>query len=230
MAYRMKSKTLVDIPFDAPPLLPHHTRMNKAAFFWFDMEFTDLDPDKARILQVAIWATDVHCNPVQPDDQGLNLCVQLASDATVSDWVEANLPTLLERCRSERAVSPSQIEPLLLDYVDRMAGPPAEDIKERPVLAGNSVHNDWRLAARHYPKLIERMHYRLMDVSSLKQEWEGWLGQQEFDKENAERVSAYLPFSPTALEGQPHDAYYDVLASIAELNFYRTHLRLLATD
>lgn len=193
-------------------------------YIWFDLEFTDLNPHKASILQVAILATDVHLNPLTSADTGLNLIVRIDPGETVSPWVEENLPNLLARCRSTEALDPKSVEQQIIDYVARLAGPVAEEIKERPVLAGNSVHNDWRLADMHYPRFVERLHYRLMDVSTLKLHWQDWLGNAEFDKDDPGNVEAYLPFDSAPLAGAPHDAYYDILASIAELNFYRRHL------
>jgi oligoribonuclease len=197
---------------------------SSAIYFWFDLEFTDLDPAKAQILQVAAWATDVHLQPLMPDDRGLNLILRLEDNTPVSPWVEDNLADLLKECRSPRSVPPGVVEIMLMRYLDRVAGPPAADIKDRPVLAGNSVHNDWRLAAIHYPALVNRLSYRLLDVSTLKQQWQGWMGQEEFNKEDAACVQAFLPEPFGTVSGARHDAYYDILASIAELNYYRQKL------
>lgn len=206
---------------DAPTTSTPQPRLN---YFWFDMEFTDLDPSRARILQVAALITDVDLHPVRPRDPGLNLCVRLDPDAYVSDWVQENLADLIAKCRAPDALPVAEVGQRLIQYLDDVAGPPAADIKERPALAGNSVHSDWRLAAIHFPDLQPRLSYRLLDVSTLKQQWQGWLGQPEFDKEDVNLVQEHLPFDCGNIAGQPHDAYYDILASIAELNFYRTHL------
>ena len=197
-------------------------------YFWFDMEFTDLDPSRAHILQVAALITDVHLQRVRPNDVGLNLCVRLEPDAYVSDWVRENLSALVARCQSDDALPVSEVGARLIQYVDDVAGPPAKEIKERPAMAGNSVHSDWRLACIHFPTLQPRLSYRLLDVSTIKQQWHGWLGQPEFDKENATLIQEYLPFDCGDIAGQPHDAHYDILASIAELNFYRTKLRWMS--
>jgi len=193
-------------------------------YIWFDLEFTDLDPDKAHILQVAVLATDIHLQLLQPEDKGLNLCLALQPGASISAWVEEHLPDLLNVCRSDQAIDQHVAATRINEYLDRIVGPVSDDIKERPVMAGNSVHNDWRLACIHFPGLIQRLHYRIMDVTALKLQWQDWLGQPEFDKENADLVRQHLSFAQGDLEGRPHDAYYDILASIAELNYYRRHL------
>ncbi len=201
----------------------------QAVYCWFDLEFTDLDPAKAAILQLALWLTDVDLRPLEPGDTGLNLVVQLPPDTPVSPWVAEHLADLLERCRSPAATPVGAVEQLCTQYLDRLLGPPVTDITLRPVLAGNSVHNDWRLAALHFPALLERLHYRLLDISTLKQQWLTWLGQPEFEKEDAALVKRWLPFDHIDPAGQRHDAFYDILASIAELHFYRTQWLQLKT-
>lgn len=196
----------------------------KPIYLWFDLEFTDLDPNKARILQVAALLTDVHLKPLKTDDTGLNISVALPEGAPVSAWVEENLADLVALCRSDKATPADQVEAMLLDYLSDQVGTIAENIQERPVLSGNSVHNDWRLAAIHYPQLIAQLNYRLLDVSTLKQQWLGWLERPEFDKEDATIIAEHLPFEHVPLEGRRHDALYDVLASIAELNYYRQYM------
>jgi oligoribonuclease len=192
------------------------------AYFWFDLEFSDLNVESAHVLQVAALITDNQLTPLQPDDRGLNLTVALPSDAPLSDWVQENLADLIARCRTADAVPADQIEARL--------GPAATELRDRPVLAGNSVHMDWLLARRVYPSLLDRLHYRHLDVSSFKIEWLDRWRQEPFDKEDAALVARYLPFPLPQTEARPHDALYDIYASIAELQFYRQHLQLKTRD
>lgn len=193
-------------------------------YLWFDMEFTDLDPAKAHILQVAALATDVHLQPLIPGDRGVNQLIRLPDDCEISAWVRENLADLLARCRESAAIGLSEAEQALIRYMDQVTGPLASDIKDRPVLCGNSVHNDWRLASIHFPQWIARLNYRLLDVTSLKLHWQFWAGQPEFDKDSEALIREHLPFDAGYLTGAAHDAWFDILASIAELNFYRKHL------
>ena len=111
-------------------------------------------------------------------------------------------------------------------YLDLVVGKGSLPVMERPVLAGNSVHNDWCLARRMLPDFVSRCHYRLMDCSVFKQEWVGYHGGAAFDKDDALQVKQYFPgLVHEAGAMQQHDAYYDVQASAAELGYYRSCLK-----
>lgn len=193
-------------------------------YVWFDTEFTDLDMETSRLLQIAALITDAEGRPVAENDLGLNLHIRLDAETPVSSWVEEHLKDLLTVCRSDQAIPVAEAEQRLCAYVDRVAGERAADVKQRPILAGNSLHMDWTLARRDLPGLLDRLHYRQLDVTALKLQWQDWLGREPFNKEDAALLRAQLPFHPGSLEGQPHDALYDILASIAELRFYRANL------
>ena len=100
----------------------------------------------------------------------------------------------------------------------------AADIKRRPVLAGNTVYMDMALIRRFLPGFARRLHYRLLDVSTMKILWNDWFTGPVFDKEDAGLVERYLPKSIAPLAARTHDAYYDIHASLAELNYYRLQL------
>lgn len=193
-------------------------------YVWFDTEYTDLDLDAARLLQVAAIITDGSLRRVLPQVDDVKLTIHLPEDAVVSSWVEQNLRELVRACRSGEAIGVEEADRRLAGYVDAAAGPPAEQEKLRPVLAGNSVHEDWYLARRFLPRFAGRLHYRHLDVTALKLEWERRHPDQKFEKENPEAVVRYFPEAVLPDSSSRHDAYYDVHASIAELVFYRRHL------
>ncbi|MEI8060519.1 MAG: hypothetical protein WCG67_10210, partial [Ferruginibacter sp.] len=58
--------------------------------------------------------------------------------------------------------------------VDAVVGPVAKDIKRRPVLAGNTVHMDLAMIRKFLPGFAQRIHYRLLDVSTVKLLWNDW--------------------------------------------------------
>jgi oligoribonuclease (3'-5' exoribonuclease) len=73
---------------------------------------------------------------------------------------------------------------------------------------------------------VTRLNYRLLDVSSQKLEWKNFFHGEKFRKKgNPELIQEYYS-GESRVEGDKHDAYFDVQASIAELAFYRTHLRM----
>ncbi len=191
-------------------------------YVWFDAEFTSLDLDRARLLQVAVIITDTDLNRLHSEEDDLNLCIRLEEGETVSPWVEENLSGLVSKCRSEDAVSVGEADRRIAALIDRCCGAAGESISERPVLAGNSVHNDWFLMRKFLPEFSTRLHYRLLDVSSLKIQWQDWKGGDAFDKENVALLNQYFP-GGTIDAANAHDALFDIKASIAELAFYRAN-------
>lgn len=201
------------------------TNKKSKAYVWFDAEFTSLELDHARLLQVAVIVTDTNLRRIAPPEADLNLCIRLEEGDGVSPWVAENLPVLVAQCRSAEAVSIGEADRQIAALLDRYCGIPCAEMADRPVLAGNSVHNDWFLMRKFLPMFGSRLHYRLLDVSAIKIQWQDWAGQPPFDKENIELLNRYFPAA--ALPSvNAHDALFDIKASIAELAFYRAHLRL----
>lgn len=194
-------------------------------YLWFDTEFTSLDLDNAVLLQVALVVTDTGLKRITPAGDDLVLHVAIDRTTQVSPWSEEHLKDVLKVCRSEWALPVEEVDARLAAHVAKQVGPVPPDERLRPVLAGNSIHGDWFLARKFLPRFSECMHYRHLDVSSVKLEWLGWFQGQEFDKADPALLRKYFPESGLAFDTQPHDAYYDVVASIAELGFYRSKLR-----
>jgi len=199
------------------------------AYLWFDSEFTSLDPDQGRLLQVALLVTDSALNRLTAPARDVNLCIQLGPDVPVSAWVAENLADLLGQCRSERAVSIEEADRRLAALVDEAVGPVAKDVKCRPVLAGNTVHMDIALVRKFLPEFARRLHYRLLDVSTVKILWNDWFPGKAFDKNEAGLIRRCLPPSVELPTARAHDAYHDIHASLAELNYYRRQLGAAAT-
>ncbi len=196
------------------------------AYIWFDAEFTSLELDQARLLQVAVIITDTELNRIAPPEADLNLCIRLEEGEEVSPWVAENLPGLVEKCRSAEAVSIEEADRQIAALLDQYCGTPCKEMSDRPVLAGNSVHNDWFLMRRFLPLFGSRLHYRLLDVSTIKIQWQDWVGQEPFDKESVEQLNQFFPGSGIDA-ANAHDALFDIKASIAELAFYRSSLSVI---
>jgi oligoribonuclease len=189
-------------------------------YVWFDTEYSDLDLETASLLQVAVLITDRALRRVLPPEEDVRLTIRLAEGQTLSPWVEENLPDLAQACRSPEAVMLAQADEQLAAYVDKVVGSPKEKENQRPILAGNSIHSDWWMIRRFLPLFRRRLHYRHLDVTAFKLEWQYIHPEDEFDKEKPELIQQYFPEARLVSEGR-HDAYYDVQASIAELAFYR---------
>ncbi len=198
-------------------------KKKSSAYVWFDAEFTSLELDQARLLQVAVILTDTDLNRLHPPEADLNLCIRLEEGEAVSPWVAENLPGLVEQCRSGGAVSIEEADRQIAALLDQYCGTPCNEMADRPVLAGNSVHNDWFLMRKFLPMFGSRLHYRLLDVSTLKIQWQDLTEQPPFDKENVDLLNQYFP-SADIPAANAHDALFDIKASIAELSFYRSKL------
>jgi len=194
------------------------------AYLWFDSEFTSLNVEQAHLLQVALLVTDAKLNRLTVPERDVNLHIKLGPEAPVSAWVAENLANLIAKCRSKNAVSLEEADRRLAALVDEVVGPVADDIKRRPVLAGNTVHMDAALVRKYLPQFSRRLHYRFLDVSTVKVLWNDWVPGQAFGKAEAENVRKNLPAGISLPAAGEHDAYYDVHASVAELNYYRQKL------
>lgn len=197
-----------------------------AAYAWFDAEFTSLELEQARLLQVAVILTDTNLQRIAPSEADLNLCIRLEEGESVSPWVAENLSGLVDECRSEKAVSIHEADQQIAALIDQYCPNPTGEMSGRPILAGNSVHNDWFLMRRFLPEFGARLHYRLLDVSTVKIQWSDWAKQAAFDKENVELLNQYFPGGGIG-SANAHDALFDIKASIAELAYYRSKLGLI---
>jgi oligoribonuclease len=204
---------------------------------WCDLEFTDLDASRARILQAAMLVTTPELEPIFPPGDaadGLSLLVRITprEAASASAWVRENQAELLARCQTDPAgLSLVEVEARMLAYLQATCEVPADaapDGREKatlrtqnPLLAGNSVHKDHSVLERWMPAFTSRLSYRLVDVSGLKELRRRWYPEvAPFEKESMARD--WLP--DLALEGAEHDALYDVKCSLAELRYYRKQL------
>lgn len=171
---------------------------------WLDMEMTGLDPDRERILEIATIVTTAELDVLAV---GPDLVVHQPDEllAAMDAWNTSHhgASGLTERARTS-TVTEAQAEAETLAFVDAYFGS-----KDRPVLCGNSIHQDRRFIRRYMPRFDARLHYRMIDVSTIKELGRRWY--------------------PAELDAMPakadvHRALDDVHASIAELRHYRDRL------
>ncbi|MFA6172740.1 MAG: exonuclease domain-containing protein [Kiritimatiellales bacterium] len=200
-------------------------RKSSTAYVWFDTEFTSLELDEAQLLQVAVMLTDKDLKRITPPEEDLNFYIRLPENAPLSPWVQKNIPELIKKCRSRAAVPVEEVDAKLSVFIDRWCGTPTKTIQKRPLLAGNSIHTDWMLARKFFPAFTGRLHYRLMDVSALKIQWLDLTDGEEFKKDDPKTIKKYFPEADLRRLRQ-HDACFDIVASAAELAYYRAHMHL----
>lgn len=167
---------------------------------WIDCEMTGLDLQRDALVEIACVVTDAE---LQPLDDGVSVVIAPPPAAMdqMSDFVramheESGLLPLIPT-----GVPLTEAAGTVLDYVRQHVPEP-----RRAPLAGSSVYVDRGFLARDMPELDEHLHYRLVDVSSLKELVRRWYPRVYFD-------------SPPKTGN--HRALGDVLDSIAELAYYR---------
>ena len=171
---------------------------------WLDMEMTGLDPERERIIEVAMILTDGQLTEIAT---GPELVLHQPDEilAAMDDWNKKHHggSGLTERVRTS-TIDDAAAEAQLVGFID--AHVPA---KERPVLAGNSIHQDRRFVRRYMPALDRRLHYRMVDVSTIKELARRWYP----------AVTAKQP-----VKKETHRALDDIRESIDELRFYKQHV------
>lgn len=171
-----------------------------SAIVWMDMEMTGLNPETERILEVAVLVTDGELNVVA---EGPNLVLRQPEEvlAAMDEWntTHHGKSGLVKRVR-ESTVDEAQASAELLSFL-------GEHTKQKKApLAGNSIHQDRRFVALYLPEVEDWLHYRNVDVSTIK-----------------ELASRWYPKQYSGRPGKKgnHRAMDDLLESIAELKYYR---------
>lgn len=208
-------------------------------FCWFDTEYTTLELERARLLQVALVVSDDGLNPIahKPDgvppelltNDGFSAWLVSPPRDEMSDHVLEHYEPLLEMCeRQGRTVE--EIDAYLSLYLDGFPETHDENIRVRPTLAGNSIYADYFLARRFLPRFLSHLNYRLFDVTTMKLEWRFHHRGPRFEKlGHPENIREYYR-GKDAIAGDKHDAYYDVQASMAELAYYRSQFERIEKD
>ena len=166
---------------------------------WIDLEMTGLDADTDVILEIATLVTDGALRVVA---EGPELAIHhhAATLARMDDWNVSHHTAsgLLDRVRHSE-VSVTEAEAVTLAFVARHC------VSKASPLCGNTVWQDRRFLMRHMPTLNDYLHYRIIDVSSVKELARRW--------------------RPEILAGvrkkNVHRAMEDIRESIAELRHYR---------
>jgi oligoribonuclease len=171
---------------------------------WLDMEMTGLDAERERIIEMATILTDGQLAEIAV---GPDLVIHQPDDilAAMDDWNQKHHggSGLIERVKAS-TISVADAEAQTIAFINEHVS-----AKERPVLAGNSIHQDRRFIRRYMPALEKRLHYRMVDVSTIKELGRRWYPQ----------LVAKQP-----VKNESHRALDDIRESIEELRYYKQHL------
>jgi oligoribonuclease len=164
---------------------------------WIDCEMTGLDPEVEVLVEIAVVVTDSELTLL---DDGIDLL--LATDpaklAGMEEVVREMHTTsgLLDALKTA-TLTAEEAEQQVLDYIKRWVPE-----RRKAPLCGNSIATDRTFIARYMPKLDDHLHYRMVDVSSIKELARRWYPKAYFN-------------SPTKTGG--HRALADIVDSITEL-------------
>lgn len=172
-----------------------------APLVWMDLEMSGLDPDRCAILEIATIVTDAELNVVA---EGPDLVIH-HEDAVLDamdEWCTTHHgQSGLTAAVKASTISLHEAEARTLEFIAQHTSP-----KQSP-LCGNTIWQDRRFIVRHMPTLDAHLHYRLVDVSTIK-----------------ELARRWYPQLRAPGKSDAHRALDDIRESIAELRFYREHV------
>ena len=168
---------------------------------WIDLEMTGLEPDRHVIVEIACIVTDSELNPL---DEGVSYVVTATDDElSHMDDVVINMHTVSGLLPEiPQGISISDAEQLVLTYIQSHVPEP-----RKVPLAGSSVYVDRGFLSRQMPMIDAHLHYRIVDVSTIKELTRRWYPRVYFA-------------APT--KAGNHRALADISDSIKELSYYRS--------
>ena len=168
---------------------------------WVDLEMTGLDPETDHIIEIASLITDGDLNLIaegpeivihQPDEvlEGMNeWCVKQHGESG-----------LTEKVRNSE-ISLAEAEKQTVKFIRKYTG------RTKVPLCGNSIGQDKMFLMKYMPRVIKHLHYRMVDVSSIK-----------------EMAHRWYPSFPKFHKQVTHRAMDDIRESVGELKYYREKL------
>jgi oligoribonuclease len=172
----------------------------KEPLVWIDCEMTGLDVTRDALIEVAVVITDADLNIVDP---GIDVLITPPAEALegMNEFVRQMHTSsgLLDELPSGITMEDAQQQ--VLDYIRRFVPTP-----KKALLAGNSVGTDKMFLEANMPLVIDHLHYRLVDVSSIKELAKRWYRKA---------------FEEAPVKHGGHRALADILESIQELEYYR---------
>lgn len=181
--------------------------MSQGLLVWMDLEMTGLDLDVDRILEMAVLITGSDLNIVA---EGPEIAVHQDEDvlARMNEWEQrhhaaSGLVDRVRRSDMREADAENAVLLFIRSHVDRRTAP----------LCGNSIWQDRRFIAKYMAELDAWLHYRNVDVSTLK-----------------ELVRRWHPTLAFFEKQKTHTALSDIRESIAELRYYRQKVFVPSTE
>jgi oligoribonuclease len=172
-------------------------RMFKDPLVWIDLEMSGLDIQRDKILEIAVVVTD---GKLEQLVHGPQLVIHQSKEIleNMDEWcIRTHTNSGLVQEVEKSTVTEREAEQIVMDFLLLHTCP-----GEVP-LAGSSVHVDRQFLQRDMQRITDHLHYRIVDVSSIK-----------------ELVARWYPKRLRGFGGD-HRAAADIMASIAQLKYYR---------
>jgi oligoribonuclease len=173
-----------------------------AKLLWIDLEMTGLNPVEDRIMEVAAIATDWNFTEMATYEAIQHVDDMLMKQRMVGEfWEKYSGVRDALQTQNQQGRENTEVEDELLAFIDKHFT--ADD---QVLLAGNSIHQDRRFIENEWPRLHEKLHYRMLDVSAWK---------IVFDGKYRKRFA----------KPETHRAMEDIRGSIQELQYYLGKVR-----
>ena len=168
---------------------------------WIDLEMTGLNIETESIIEIATIITDGELNTIAV---GPNLAISVSEELLegMDEWNTTHHTEsgLVERVRSE-GVSLEEASRQTCEFISQYIEP------GRAPLCGNSIHTDRTFLAKEMPQVLDLLHYRIIDVSTIK-----------------ELANRWYPEVQSYRKKEAHRALDDIIESIEELRHHRATL------
>jgi len=196
----MRDNDRMTLHTDLAPDTPTLSK-NDDNLVWLDCEMSGLDPERERLLEIAVIVTGPD---LTPRIEGPVVVIH-QSDALLAGMDAWNKGThgksgLIDKVKAS-TVTEAQAEDVLIDFIKAYVS------KGASPMCGNTIGQDRRFLLKYMPRLEAWFHYRNLDVSTLKELAKRW------------KPEVYAAFK----KQQSHTALADVHESIDELLHYRAH-------
>ena len=169
----------------------------KAKLLWMDLEMTGLDPAEDRILEVAAIATDWNMKEIATYEAVKKVGPSLMKTRMVGElWEKDSDVREALTAQNDGGKNGRTVENELLEFLEAHF-----DVNTRVILAGNSIHQDRKFIDNEWPRLSEKLHYRMLDVTAWKVVMEG-------------------KYKKRFTKPEQHRALEDIRGSIEELQYY----------
>lgn len=176
-------------------------QQNEENLVWIDLEMSGLDPEHNTIIEIATIVTDKNLNILE---KGPNLAIKqsLKLLESMDEWntTHHTASGLWDKVLND-SVSMEEADKATLDFIKKWT------MEGKNPLCGNSIGQDRRFLYKYMPQISEYLHYRNIDVTSIKEIAKRW-----------------YPELPAFNKLEKHQALDDIIESIDELKYFQEHI------